>query len=389
MQNDFSHTPVMQVVQSPEGLLAAEQPFNRRARVVDFIPFFAVPRYPRVLANLCQPDFFLCPLGRLAFLPVRLLAPLVEVNQGDCSEFVHHEGVVVEGIVASIGVDVLRVDSGVPQRPDEVLHVALVGWRDFHMDRQFMGSIADHVGLVAIPPVVMASLLLESPRSVFVRPLLFGLAAVGMSVNVSGVYGYYLPEVLKMFLENVNGLVDSLLNQVEAHGQPFGDEAGVGGFGRYNPRSKAAYLAERGVVLKAANEGGYAWNVENVGHEVAAPEGFDGIALAATLPVDLEGCQEFFIIKGIEDALQLGNNGRNTGLILRKAEFIIVGDHRKMRPSLVVQRPLGIAVSSGLVLFVRTSVLYHTSHVNGLERIFTVNYAAKGMEHGQCGAYGG
>ena len=367
MERNFFNTTMAKPSESPTLFHAAEQPFNRGAFGVEGHPLFTIALYSWwVLTHIQQPDFNFRPLWSSSGLS---LAPLVQLDDGNGIELVNDKAVIALGVVTSIGKNIIGVNTGAGQRASEGVIVADICRCDFYMDREFMGSIRDHVNLVPEPSVHVALLALGRPPGVVIGNLV--LAPTGVGFQVCAIYGDDLAEVFQMVFKSVNSFVERFLNQVVALGQ-FGDETAVSGLAGNGPRAYSGELTERGVVFQVTDKFTDGANVEDVACQVATPEGLDAVALTAPTPATSEGLDKFGIVKGVKNALELRHQGRNGGLPCGNPHFIIIRDHRAANTCSLVQTSLGGGTPIGVVSF-RTSVTHSASHDNGLERIYATN----------------
>ena len=165
------------------------------------------------------------------------------------------------------------------------------------------------------------------PPSVGVRRL----AALRIGHDVAAVYGYNLTEIGQVLFKDFNGPLHDVPYQPLPSGQ-LGHEAAVGGLSRDSVRIQTADEGQRGVIGEIADEGGDGGDVQDIASQVATPEGFYGVALAATMDFACERTEEFGVIKAIEHSLQLGD-GR-WDLPCRATDFNIERSHLVARPTL-------------------------------------------------------
>lgn len=379
MKCDFRNTTMVDATQAPKLFHSAEQPFNRNTPVVESIPCGTIPYYSRVLPEFEQTKFGVRPLGS-AFALRLLLPALIQVYQGNRAKFVHDKPIVINCIISSVSSHNLDLafDVGVSQRLDKRSEIALIGWRDLDMDWQLMNGVTDHMNFVPEPEIRTAVLLLCSPTSIRVsRPLNSRvLDAFGIGPNICAINGDDLSETVQVGFEFRYAAIEGFLNEVFMFGE-LGNEPRIGGFVGDGKWIDTSDFTESVIVFKGAYQAAYSRDIFDVAYQVAAPEGFYSIALTATMEFAFECLDKFFIVKSVEDSLQLGYNGWNRGLILRKTEFIIERDHLEAVTFLggldLVKCLQHLAGSS---LFI--AQLYYTQErlVNGMERCLVGNSAA-------------
>jgi len=328
MQGDFRQPPVMNAGKAAELFSSRQDSLHRDSHVVPGLPLRGQAVNTRELSEAVCQDL---PLGTVAWPIILFGSTFVQLDDWDGVHLIADESVVLRCVVASIGQNVRRSHRpcGVSEDWYKALRIAHVSGSDLYMERQLMGSVNHQMNLVPEPPVVSPVLVL------LLGPVCVGIGwptTLRVSGDVAAIYGDYLPQVGKVVPQLANSDPDGSPYQAPPVGE-LGNKAAVGGFARNGCGIQSTDHTERGVALEPANERCDGGDVQDVASEVAMPEGFYGIALAATMNLAVESLEEFAIVNGLEDSFQLGNEGCTT-LICRTPKFIIVRNHREAYPFL-------------------------------------------------------